>query len=86
MKDLTQGSPRRVILAFALPVLIGYVLQLCYSLADTRIVSSLLGQDALSAVGSTSSLSALIIGFLNGLTNGFAVIIARFFGSKDEKG
>jgi Na+-driven multidrug efflux pump len=86
MKDLTKGSPRKVILAFALPVLIGYVLQLCYSLADTRIVSSLLGADALSAVGSTSSLSALIIGFLNGLTNGFAVIIARFFGAGDEKG
>ena len=61
MKDLTKGSPAKVILQFALPVLIGQLLQLCYSLADTRIVSTLLGEQALSAVGATSALSALLV-------------------------
>ncbi|MCR5743253.1 MAG: MATE family efflux transporter [Lachnospiraceae bacterium] len=85
MRDLTKGNPRSVIMAFAVPVMIGYMLQLCYSLADTRIVSSLIGEEALSAVGATTSLSGMIIGFLNGLTNGFAVIVARYFGAKDWK-
>ena len=85
MKDLTKGKPMQVILAFAIPIFISYILQLCYSLADTKIVSSCLGEDALSAVGATSSLSNMMIGFLNGLTNGFAVIVARYFGAKDEK-
>ena len=84
MRDLTKGNPRSVILSFALPVMIGYMLQLCYSMADTRIVSTFLGEDALSAVGATTALSGLIIGFLNGLTNGFAVIVARYFGAKEE--
>ena len=85
MRDLTKGNPRSVIMAFAVPVMIGYMLQLCYSLADTRIVSSFIGEEALSAVGATTSLSGMIIGFLNGLTNGFAVIVARYFGAKDYK-
>ena len=86
MKDLTKGNPLKLILSFALPVFIGNVLQLCYNLADTRIVGSCLGETALAAVGATSSLNSLIIGFLLGLTNGFSVITARFFGAKDENG
>lgn len=86
MKDLTKGTPLKLILSFALPVFMGNVLQLCYNLADTRIVGSCLGETALAAVGATSSLNSLIIGFLLGLTNGFSVITARFFGAKDENG
>ncbi len=85
MRDLTKGRPVTVILSFALPVMIGYVLQLCYSMADTRIVSTLLGEDALSAVGATTALSGLVIGFMTGLTNGFAVIVARYFGAHEER-
>ena len=84
MKDLTKGSPAKVILHFALPVLIGQLLQLCYSLADTRIVSTLLGEQALSAVGATSALSALLVSLLTNLANGFAIIVARYFGANDE--
>ena len=64
MKDLTKGKPSRLILAFALPIFLANLLQLTYSLVDTRIVGSFLGEDALAAVGATSSLSNLIIGFL----------------------
>lgn len=53
---------------------------------DTRIVGSFLGEDALAAVGATSSLSNLIIGFLMGLSNGFAIVTAQRFGAKDLRG
>ena len=86
MKDLTKGKPSRLILAFALPIFLANLLQLTYSLVDTRIVGSFLGEDALAAVGATSSLSNLIIGFLMGLSNGFAIITAQRFGAKDLPG
>lgn len=86
MRDLTKGKPMQQILLFTLPILIGNVLQLTYSLADTRIVGSVLGDTALAAVGATTSLSSLMIGFLQGLTNGFAVIVARMFGAGDDGG
>ena len=74
------------ILLVMMPILIGNVLQLTYSLVDTRVVGSVLGDTALAAVGATTSLSTLVIGFLQGLTNGFAVIVARFFGAGDKQG
>lgn len=86
MKDLTKGKPSTLILIFALPIFLGSLLQLTYSLVDTRIVGSCLGQDALAAVGATTTLSNLIVGFLMGLCNGFAIITAQYFGAKDEKG
>ena len=86
MKDLTKGKPSRLILAFALPIFLANLLQLTYSLVDTRIVGSFLGEDALAAVGATSSLSNLIIGFLMGLSNGFAIVTAQRFGAKDLRG
>jgi putative MATE family efflux protein len=85
MKDLTKGSIPKLIIAFAVPVMIGNVLQLMYNLVDTKIVSQVLGETSLAAVGSTNSLYNLIIGFLQGLTNGFAVIAAQYFGAGDER-
>lgn len=85
MKDLTKGNPVKLILQFALPVLIGNVFQLFYNLVDTRIVGETLGEDSLAAVGATNSVNTLIIGFLFGLTNGFAILVARNFGANDRK-
>lgn len=85
MKDLTKGKPLALILRFAVPIMIGNIFQLFYSLADTRIVGSCLGEQALASVGVTSSLNNMIIGFLIGMTNGFAIITARSFGAKDEE-
>lgn len=84
MKDLTKGNPITLILQFAIPIGIGKIFQLFYNLADTRIIGSCLGEDALASVGLTNSLNSLIIGFLTGMTDGFAIIVARRFGSKDE--
>ena len=86
MKDLTKGSPSKVMISFAVPVALGNIFQLCYSLADTRVVGSTLGEAALAAVGATTSISTLFIGFLSGLTNGFALLIARQFGAGDKGG
>lgn len=85
MIDLTTGNPTKQMLKFALPVCFGNIFQLFYSLADTRIVGSTLGETSLAAVGATTSISTLLIGFLSGMTNGFAIIVAQQFGRKDEK-
>lgn len=84
MKDLTKGNPLKLILEFAIPIAIGSLLQLLYSLADTRIVGETLGDMALAAVGATNSVNTLIVGFLTGLTNGFAIMVARSFGANKE--
>lgn len=86
MKDLTKGKPSRLILAFAIPIFMANILQLTYSIVDTRIVGSYLGENALAAVGATTTLSNLVIGFLMGLSNGFAIITAQKFGARDYAG
>ena len=85
MKDLTKGRPEKLLLSFSLPIFFGNLLQLTYSLVDTRIVGSYLGKHALAAVGATSTMSGLLIGFLMGLDNGFAIIQAQCFGAKDMR-
>ena len=84
MKDLTTGKTSKLILAFALPIALGNIFQLLYSFADVWIVGNLLGNNALAAVGSTTTLNDLIVGFLIGLTNGFSVLTAQSFGAKNE--
>ena len=85
MKILTEGKPLKLILQFALPLLVGRIFQLFYSLVDTRIVGEIRGEIALAAVGSTSTLSDLLLSLLLGVTDGFGIVIATFFGAKDEK-
>ena len=85
MKDLTKGKISSLLFSFALPIFLGNLLQLTYSLADTRIVGSFLGEKALAAVGATTTISNLIVGFLLGLTNGFAITTAQKFGAGDTK-
>lgn len=85
MKDLTKGNPTKLIFQFAIPVFLGNVCQLAYNLIDTRIVGETLGQNSLAAVGATNSVNTLIIGFLIGLTNGFAINVARNFGANNLK-
>ena len=84
MKNLTEGKPLKLILQFALPLFIGQLFQLFYSLVDTRIVGETLGEAALAAVGSTSTLSDLLMSLLIGTLNGFGIIIATYFGAKNE--
>ena len=84
MKDLTTGKPLKLILQFALPLFIGQLFQLFYSLVDTRIVGETLGESALAAVGATSTLSDLLMSLLIGILNGFGIVIATYFGAKNE--
>lgn len=83
MKDMTVGSPMRILIQFAIPILLGNLLQLTYTLIDTRIIGMFLGDHALAAVGATTQLSMLFIGFFIGLTNGFSIMTARNFGLKN---
>lgn len=83
MKSLTKGTPIKLILIFAIPLFIGQLFQLFYSVVDTRIVGSTLGESALASVGSTTTFSDLLISFINGMTNGFSIVVATYFGAKD---
>lgn len=85
-KDLTEGSPVRLIVGFTVPLLIGNLFQQFYSMADTLIVGRTLGRNALAAVGCTGALSFLLLGFCMGLTSGFSVITAQRFGAGDGEG
>ncbi|MCD8326500.1 MAG: MATE family efflux transporter [Lachnospiraceae bacterium] len=83
-KDLTNGSPAKLILGFSIPLLCGYLFQQFYSMADTMIVGRFLGVDSLAAVGSTGSVNFLIIGFCMGLCSGFSIPVAQQFGAGNE--
>lgn len=85
-KDMTKGHPAKLIVLFTLPMLLGNIFQQFYSMADTLIVSQTIGMDALAAVGSTGSITFLIIGLATGLTSGLAVITAQRYGEKNEEG
>ena len=86
IKDMTKGSPFKLILGFALPMLIGLLFQQFYSMVDTIIVGKYLGVTALAAVGSTGSLNFMIIGFCIGVCSGFAIPVAQRFGAGDYHG
>jgi len=84
-KDLTSGSPLKVILLFSLPLVLGNLFQQFYALADTIIVGRFCGVSALASVGATGSVNYLILGFVIGVCNGFAIPIAQMFGARDYK-
>ena len=84
-KDMTKGSPMRLILGFAVPLLFGLLFQQFYSMVDTIIVGHYLGVDALASVGATGSVNFLIVGFCMGVCNGFAIPIAQEFGAGHEE-
>lgn len=81
VNDLTNGKVSSLILKFYFPMLMTNLLQQMYNVVDTAIVGNGLGDNALAAVGNTSSLTFLIIGFSMGLANGFSVITAQSFGA-----
>ncbi|WP_026511164.1 MATE family efflux transporter [Butyrivibrio sp. LC3010] len=85
-KDLTNGSPMKLILGFAVPMLMGMLFQQFYNVVDTMIVGRFLGKYALAGVGSTGSINFMIIGFCMGVSGGFSIPIAQTFGAKDFDG
>lgn len=85
-KEMTQGSPMKLIIGFSFPLLLGFLFQQFYNLVDTVIVGRFLGVDDLAAVGATGSINFLIIGFCMGVCNGFSIPISHKFGAKDYVG
>ena len=85
-KSMTDGSPTRSIIGFALPILIGNIFQQFYNMADTIIVGNTLGSQALAGVGSTGTISFLFFGLISGMCVGFTVVTAQKFGANDLEG
>lgn len=83
-KDMTNGSPMKLILGFLIPMLFGFLFQQFYNMMDTIIVGKYLGVNALAAVGSTGSINFMVIGFCMGVCSGFAIPVAQKFGEKNE--
>ena len=85
-KDLTRGPVMRSMLLFAVPMILGNLLQQCYNVADTLIVGQFLGTDALAAVGSSFTLMTFLTSILLGLCMGSGALFSIRFGQKDEAG
>ena len=84
--DLTTGDPFCSLLKFAIPVILGNLFQLFYTLADSVIVGKTLGAQSLAAVGATSTVIYFVFCFINGFTGGFGICLGQRYGAKDEKG
>lgn len=84
MKDMTKGSPTRLIIMFTIPLICGCIFQQLYNLGDSKIVSMYLDQYAFAAVGMTATVSNVLIGLTNGFTQGFGILVSISFGAKEE--
>ncbi len=82
--DMTVGRPTKLILMFALPMLMGNLFQQFYNLVDCIVVGKYVGENALAAVGATGSVNFLIFSFSNGIGNGIGIVAAQYFGAKEE--
>lgn len=85
-RDMTEGSPIKLIFGFFFPLLFGLLFQQVYNMVDTIVVGRFLGVKALAGVGSTGSLNFLVLGFGMGVCNGFAIPVAQKFGEHDFQG
>lgn len=84
ISDMTTGSPAKLIIRFMIPMFLGNLFQQFYNVVDSIVAGQFLGVQALAAIGSTGSLMFFVIGWLNGLTSGFAIMVAQCFGAKKE--
>lgn len=84
--DMTKGSPAKLLIQFAIPILIGNLFQQVYTLADRIIVGRFVGDNAFSAIGATNALSMLFMSMCMGAAIGSGVVVSQYFGAKDEKG
>ena len=84
VRNMTKGSPVKLLLAFALPLLVANVFQQLYSVADAMVLGRGVGVNALAAAGSTGSVHFFVLGFINGLTHGYSILISQRFGAGDE--
>ena len=84
-RDLTKGSVVKSMLLFAVPMILGNLLQQCYNIADTLIVGQFLGRNVLAAVGSSFTLMTFLTSVILGLCMGSGALFSMCFGERDEK-
>ena len=85
-QDLTKGPVMASMLRFAVPMILGNLLQQCYNIADTWVVGNYLGSNALAAVGSSFTLMTFLTSILLGLCMGSGAVFSIRFGQRDEQG
>ncbi|MFR7763019.1 MAG: MATE family efflux transporter [Eubacterium sp.] len=85
LKDMTKGTPWKLLLQFAVPLFIGNIFQQLYNMVDSIIVGNFVGPNALGAIGTTNSLNFLFFSLVAGLSVGIGIIVAQFFGSNNEE-
>lgn len=84
-KNMTSGSPGKLIIAFAIPLMLGNVFQQFYVMADTMIVGQVVGVEALAAVGAADWLVWLVFGIMTGMTQGFSILISQYYGAGEKE-
>lgn len=83
---MTQGSPLRLLITFALPLMAGNVFQQLYTVVDTAVVGQVVGVGALASLGAADWLNWMVLGIIQGLTQGFSILMAQNFGAEDHRG
>ena len=81
-RDLTEGKPLPLLVSFSLPLMVGNVFQQMYTVVDTAVVGKALGVGALAALGASDWLNWMMLGVIQGLTQGFGIMMAQDFGSR----
>ena len=81
--DMTTGKPASLLIRFALPLMVGNVFQQLYAVVDTMVVGQALGVGALAALGAADWLNWMMLGMIQGLTQGFGVLMAQAFGGRN---
>lgn len=85
VRDMTSGSPGKLIMVFAFPLMLGNICQQLYTMVDTMVVGQLVGVQALAALGAVEWIMWLVLGIAQGMTQGFSILIAQYYGAKDGK-
>ena len=86
VRDMTKGSPVRLLLTFAAPLLVANIFQQLYTVVDAVVLGRGVGVRALAAAGSTGSVHFLVFGFITGLTHGYSILISQKFGAGSAAG
>lgn len=82
VRDMTKGAPAKLILLFALPLMIGNIFQQLYTMVDTIVVGQVAGVQALAALGAVEWIMWMVLGVSTGITQGFSILIAQHYGAK----
>ncbi len=85
IRSMTEGSPTRLLITFALPLMLGNVFQQLYTVVDTAVVGQGVGVEALAAIGAADWLNWLVLSVVQGFAQGFSILMAQHFGAKDYR-